>query len=262
MKKKTSTKKKKKNYTGNKYNNYTVPVGTTLYSNNQMNYSNQQQVQVMQPGYPNQQVIPYTGYPPNQGYDQQAPTPQIDYSLIASINQLQHQSIFEAEQNTLFITLGCCYKVFPFIFLIVGLACIPFGFIFVKNNNKYIVIGLGAVFFICAIIMMFRGYHSVYFLMGPNNLTVSKKAVCGTSTTIYEPGEIISIELSHYTTHKSARKSRRRKTMHHYQLDIVTPSGNERVFKVGQNSVLFTYEEIEYFNYIINFHIQTKMRIV
>ena len=77
MKKKTSTRKKKKQDTGNKYNNYTVPVGTTLYSNNQMNYSNQQQVQVMQPGYPNQQVIPYTGYPPNQGYNQQAAMPQI-----------------------------------------------------------------------------------------------------------------------------------------------------------------------------------------
>ena len=173
--------------TGSKFNNYTVPVGETLYSNNQMNYPNQQQVQVMQPGYPNQKAIPYVGYPPNQGYDQQVPMPQIDYSLIASINQLQHQSIFEAEQNTLFITIGTCYKIFPFIFLIIGLACIPFGFIYVKNNNKYIVIGLGAVFFICAIFMMFRGYHSVYFLMGPNNLTVRKKAVCGRSTTIYGP---------------------------------------------------------------------------
>ena len=41
--------------------------------------------------------------------------------------------------------------------------------------------------------MMFRGWHSFYFLLGPNNLTVTKKAVCGRSTTIYGPGEIISI---------------------------------------------------------------------
>ena len=116
-----------------------------------------------------------------------------------------------------------------------------------KGNNKYIVIGLGAVFFLCGIYMMFRGYHSVYFLMGPNILTVSKKAVCGRSTTIYGPGEIISIELSHYTTHKSGRKFKTRKTMHHYQLDIFKVSGNERVFKVGQNRVLFTSEEIGYF---------------
>ena len=72
---------------------------------------------------------------------------------------------------------------------------------------------------------------------------------------------IESIELSHYTTHKSSRKSRTRKTMHNYQLDIITTSGNERVFKVAQNEVLFTYEEIGYFNYVLNSHIQTRMRI-
>ena len=265
MKKMKSTRKKKKNDRGNKFNNYTIPVrkvGATLDSNNQMVYPNQQKIQVMQPGYPNQQVIPYTGYPPNQEYDQQPQMPQIDYSLIASINQLQHQSIFEAEQNTLFITLGSCYKVFPFIFLIIGAACIPLGIIYVKGSNKYIVIVLGAVFLIASIYMMCRGWHSVYFLMGPNNLTVSKKAVCGTSTTIYGPGEIISIKLSHYTTHKRGRKSRTRKTYHNYQLDITTASGNDRVFKVQQRGVLFTYEEMEYFNYTINFHIQTKMRIM
>ena len=264
-KKKSSTRKKKKHDTGNKFNNYTVPVGqvgATLYSNNQMNYPNQQQIQVMQPGYPNQQGMPYTGYPPNQEYEQQPPMPQIDYSLIASINQLQHQSIFEEEQNVLFITLGSCYKVFPFIFLIIGAACIPLGIIYVKGTNKYIIIGLGAVFLLGAIFMVFRGWHSVYFLLGPNNLTVTKKAVCGRSTTIYGPGQIISIELSHYTTYKSGRKSRTRKRYNNYQLDITTPSGNDRVFKVSQRDVLFTYEEMGYFNYAINFHIQTKMAIM
>ena len=97
--------------------------------------------------------------------------------------------------------------------------------------------------------------------MGVNDLTVTKKSLCGRNTTTYGPGELISIELSHYTTHKSGRKLKTRKTMHNYQLDIVTTSGNERVFKVAQNSVLFTYEEIGYFNYVLNFHIQTRMRI-
>ena len=109
---------------------------------------------------------------------------------------------------------------------------------------------------------MCRGYHSVYFVMGPNNLTVSKKALCGRSTTIYGPGEIISIELRHYTKHKTGRKLKTRKTIHHYQLDIFKASGNEIVFNVGQNGILFTNEEIGYFNYILNFQIQTKMIIV
>ena len=255
---KKTSKKKKKHDTVKQYNNYAMPNGPTLYSNNQMNYNypGQQQVQIMQPGYPNQQVSPYNGYPQTP-----MPNPQIDYSLIASINQLQHQSIYQEENNTLFITLGTCYKVFPFIFLILGLGMIPVGFLLVKNNNKYIVIALGAIFFLGSIIMMCRGYHSVYFFLGVNDLTVTKKSLCGRNTTIYGPGELISIELSHYTTHKSGRKLKTRKTMHNYQLDIVTTSGNERVFKVAQNKVLFTYEEIGYFNYVLNSHIQTRMRI-
>ena len=50
--------------------------------------------------------------------------------------------------------------------------------------------------------------------------------------------------------------------MHNYQLDIVTSDNSvSQVFRVGQNSPMFTPEEMDYFNYVINFHIQTKMRI-
>ena len=130
---KKTSKKKKKHDTVKQYNNYAMPNGPQLYSNNQMNYNypGQQQVQIMQPGYPNQQVSPYNGYPQTP-----MPNPQIDYSLIASINQLQHQSIYQEENNTLFITLGTCYKVLPFIFLILGLGMIPVGILLVKNNKN------------------------------------------------------------------------------------------------------------------------------
>ena len=146
---KITSKKKKKPDKGKQHNDYPATNEPQLYSKNQMNYPSQQQVNILNQGHPNQQVSPYTQYPPNQGYNQQAPipNPSIDYSAIASINQLQHQSIFEAENKSLFITLGCTYKVIPFIFFIVGLACIPFGIIYAKDNNKYIVIGLGALFF-------------------------------------------------------------------------------------------------------------------
>ena len=49
--------------------------------------------------------------------------------------------------------------------------------------------------------------------------------------------------------------------MHKYQLDITTNDGVNNVFKVEQNTRLFTQEEMDYFNYVLNFHIQTKMRI-
>ena len=251
MKKKTSTRKKKKQGTRNKYNNYTVPVGITLYSNNQMNYSNQKQVQVMQPGYPNQQVIPYPGYPPNQGYDQQAPTPQIDYSLIASINQLQHQSIFEAEQNTLFITLGCCFKVLPIILFLCGVACSLSAFSY--GFGGYIACGIGIIFLIISIVWGCKNYYSIYFIMGDSALTMIKKALFRRKTKIFRFGELHSIELKEIVA--------KGKRSFHYVLDVTyTNMSSQTEFHQDSGVPLFTHEEMGFFNYIINRHIQTKMR--
>ena len=48
--------------------------------------------------------------------------------------------------------------------------------------------------------------------------------------------------------------------MHKYILTIVKNNKEtEIVFDIGQNKPLFTVEEIGYFNYIINNHIQNKM---
>ena len=262
--KKTSKRKNKKNSAFNINNNINIPKQldnqAMVYSNNQFIYQNPQQIPIQSPG-----IMPPTGYnmyPQNPMPNQQYVLPQnaaIDYQHITNVNQIQHINIYQPEVGSLYLSIGCCFKIFPIIFLILGLGIIPL-FVVVKGNNGYICTAIGVLFVIVSIVMMFRGYYSVYILMGANDLTITKKALCGKNTTTYGPGELLSIELSHDITHKY-RKGRERK-MHNYQLDITTSDNSvSTIFRVGQNTRLFTLEEINYFNYVVNFHIQTKMRI-
>lgn len=264
---KPSKKKKIKNPPPNMINsNNNIPLNnqTILYSNNPNSYQGQQQVQIVSPEYiPNQ--IPPQGnnmYPQNQMNYQSIPIPQnpgINYEQISNVNQVNHQNIYQTDSGSLYLSLGCCFKIFPIIFFVLGLGLIPL-FTVVKGNNGYIVTAIGVVFILVSLYMMFRGYYTVYFYMGINDLTVTKKALCGKNTVVYGPGELISIELSHDVTHR--RKKGKKRNMHNYQLDIeTTNNGVNTVFRVGQSTKLFTDEEIGYFNYIINLHIQTKMRI-
>ena len=232
------------------------------YSNNPINYQNHYQLPITSPG--NIPLPMNNMYPQNPMYNQQNVIPQnaaIDFQHITNVNQIAHINMVQPDVGSLYISLGCCIKIFPIIFLILGLGIIPL-FVVVKGNNGYICSAIGALFVIVSIVMMIKGYHTVFFLMGVNDLTVTKKALCRTETTVYGPGELLSIELSHDITHRTSRKSRRMRKIHNYQLDIVTSDNSvSQVFRVGQSSPMFTPEEIDYFNYVINFHIQTKMRI-
>jgi len=231
-------------------------------SNNPINYQNHYQLPITSPG--NIPLPMNNMYPQNPMYNQQNVIPQnaaIDFQHITNVNQIAHINMVQPDVGSLYISLGCCIKIFPIIFLILGLGIIPL-FVVVKGNNGYICSAIGALFVIASIVMMIKGYHTVFFLMGANDLTITKKALCRTETTVYGPGELLSIELSHDITHRTSRKSRRMRKIHNYQLDIVTSDNSvSQVFRVGQSSPMFTPEEIDYFNYVINFHIQTKMRI-
>ena len=263
--KKTSKKKNKrdsvlKTKNNNKKISNQLNNQAMAYSNNPLNYQNAYQLPIALQG--NLPTPGYNMYQQNPMPNQQYVLPQnaaIDYQQITNVNQIQHMGIYQPDVGSLYLSLGCCFKIFPIIFLILGLGIIPL-FIVVKGNNGYICTAIGVLFVIISIVMMFKGYYTVYIVMGVNDLTLTKKALCGKNTTTYGPGELLSIELSHDITHKY-RKGRERK-MHNYQLDITTSDNSvSTVFRVGQNTRLFTLEEIDYFNYVVNFHIQTKMRI-
>ena len=50
--------------------------------------------------------------------------------------------------------------------------------------------------------------------------------------------------------------------MHHYNLIVVpTNASPDTIFSIGSSSRVFTPEEMGFFLYYINIHIQTKMRV-
>ena len=94
--------------------------------------------------------------------------------------------------------------------------------------------------------------------MGPNTLTIMKKATCRKKTNIYNPGELERIEFNYRYTLEAGD----RRYTHKYTLIVVPTNGDvDNIFEVGSSNRLFTIEEMEYFLYYINTHIQTKMRV-
>ena len=107
---------------------------------------------------------------------------------------------------------------------------------------------LGAFLCYMGFLSFFRKYNDVYFIMDSNNLIVIKKELCRKKTHIYNPGELIRIDFNH--------------NENNYSLVIVVKNGNnDNIFNIKAFVPIFTNEEIDYFLYYINTHIQTKMRV-
>ena len=169
-------------------------------------------------------------------------------------DQVHHKGVHQPDANNIYISTGCCFKIMPIIFFIFG-AVFSCMFLFAEGIGGIIGTVFGVIFVLISFCMMCKGYYSVYFTMGPNNLTVTKKALCGRSTRVYLPGELISVELTH-----DILPTRDGRTFN-YQLNInTTNSGTDIAFRVGQSSPIFTMEEIGYFNFKITNFLHGKYR--
>ena len=116
---------------------------------------------------------------------------------------------------------------------------------------------VGLIFISCSIVFCCRMFHTLFVVLGPNNITVIQKAICNKRITIYNPGELERIDFT-YTPSQGKGK----KTLHEYALSAVRKDGKtERILYLDSKSIRFTQDEIEYFVYTVNTHIQTKMRV-
>ncbi len=184
-------------------------------------------------------------------------TPAIDYKNYTNVAQINHKGIYQPSNDFLYIYIGCCSKIFPIFSIIFGLAFTS-PFFYSDGFISYFSLILGIIFLLIGILIMFKGYYLIYFLIGENNLTIIKKALIGKQKNIYEKGQLEYIEFKYNFVIDDIEKGRR--PMHKYILTIVKSNQEkETVFDIGQNKPLFTVEEIGYFNYIINNHIQNKM---
>jgi len=173
------------------------------------------------------------------------------YSLV------QHRGILQTENNTYFLTFGFFYKIIPFLPFFVGLLFImPSVFFLPEALYPFI---LGFIFITWSIIFCFKAHYCVFIILGPNTLTVIKKGICNKKCAFYNPGDLERIE---FTETKERGKSRRSGYIFCYVLKVVEKNGKEDViFNKGGPSKLFTSDEIEYFLYTVNTHIQTKMKV-
>jgi hypothetical protein len=149
----------------------------------------------------------------------------------------------------------------PFIFAGFGIFLMLLPVTEIGEGNFNIAAICGVIFFAIGIYLFFKLNNSVIFVMGPNTLTVIEKATCRKKTRIYNPGELQRIALDYrYIYRHSEGSGGTGGYMHEYSLIVFrTTEGAANIFSVSSSSPEFTSEEIDYFLYYINTHIQTKM---
>ena len=221
---------------------------------------------------PPQQGLPVDSYPPQNQNSIKIPNIiqtkalqyQAQYENYKNISEIPHKGIYQVDENTFYISKGCFFKIFPFILFFLGVGLASFSF-FITNNNQNSFLGpsffmliFGITFALVGFILFFKMYNCIYFIKGPNSLTVMKKSIFGKKTRNYNPNELIRIDfLYNYSNDSRPAIGVNEDFVHHYNLIILPRNGKkDTIFSIQSNSRIFTPEEIEYFLYYINTHIQ------
>ena len=198
------------------------------------------------------QVIVYPQYAP--GLIQPR---QLDFSQYSNINQIYHRRINQINNNTFNITKSInekVIKIFPVIFwIIIG---IVFLSIWASSDElPFLIVGilgfLMAIFFLIILILF---QHSINFILGKNNITVEELYYCRKKITSYIPGQLSKVELTCIISNCN--------TKYNYSINFKSTRayGDKAYFEESSNcGRTYTDEEIGYFNYVINRHIETNM---
>ena len=128
------------------------------------------------------------------------------------------------------------------------------------RSASFIILYFG-IFISIAGVCGFYQYKRVYFYLEQNSLKIVKKAICAKKIKIYNPGELERVEFLYkysYEVDYDGDGS----YINRYDLIFVTKTGIvNKIFSRGNTSKIFTQEEIDYFLYYMNNHIQTKMNM-
>ena len=235
-------------YPAQPYPTQPYPAQNNLVSPNQPYYPPQGATPI-QPG------VPINNYPlqPTALNVQKVPPNQLhkSYSLI------EHKGILQTEKNTFYITEGSCDKIGPFIPIFVSLFLILFGFL-VENLLCYI---LALIFIIASIMACFTQVHSIFIVLDPKTLTVIKKTICNKKIVTYNTRELEKITFTLTIEKGRIVRGRRQGPTYNYECTLVSKSGNVNlIFNKTAGERIFTSDEIEYFLYTVNTHIQITTR--
>ena len=107
----------------------------------------------------------------------------------------------------------------------------------------------------------FRMYHSLYIFIEQNSIKIVKKALFGKNIKIYNPGELERVDFLYKYSYEIDNEGEGFYN-HRYHLIFVSKKGEvNEVFSIGSGRKIFTQEEMDYFLYYMNNHIQTKMNV-
>ena len=193
-------------------------------------------------------------------YENKINQTQIDYSKYNNINQLPHRGIKQVDDNTFYVTKKCCEKLAPIFWILISLIFVSVIIWAEVNAGTIISCIFGSFFTLIGFYMLCKLYHKVYFQINPNSIRVREVALLGWRTKIYGPGQITNIDFSYNGSNEVGNQSSYNYSIAIYQNIPNLPEKNV-VFSSGGDKQLYTTEEICYFNYIMNHHIQTNMNI-
>lgn len=222
-----------------------------------------------QPYYPPQQGIPPVPlisnnttqnngiYVQTQGIGQDNKYQNNIYKNYQNISQVNHRGISQKNNNTFYISPSFCSRCFPLAFVFIGIIVIIIGFVNYSEDPSYGPMIGGLIFFCIGLFFFIFTNRTIYFIMGPNSLTVVKRIFCTKKVYNFNPGELIRVDFTYRYGHDYDSESN-----HHYNITII-PSNGEVIdlYSISGNTFEFTLEEIDYFLYYINNHIQTNMRV-
>lgn len=175
----------------------------------------------------------------------------INIDNIKNVAQIPHYNFTQPDDNTFLISTKSII-IAPIIlicssipFFVVPIVCqIPAMFV------MYIFALVPVIISIC---ICAHNVLSVYFILGPNNITVKVNKFFRRQTRIYNTGELLRVEYK--------EKIKYLQNSHRFEYDIVfvpVKGEPEPVYHIGRG-VSFTLEELGYFLHVVNKHIQTKM---
>ena len=189
------------------------------------------------------------------------PQPQIDYSNYHNLNELNHRGIQQINENTFYIRkqyncldLVCFFSILTILIIIFSLIFIFDGISLIGFISLIITVVVTFLLSLCA------DHNCIKFELNQYNIKVTKTNCCSNKEEIiYTSGQIIEIKF------KKKTFINRVKNKYHYSYEIKIIQnipGKEpelTVYNVSDKRNLFTNEEIKYFNYITNHHIQNNI---
>ena len=179
-----------------------------------------------------------------------------NYEKYNNISEVHNSGIKQPKKNKFYISTGCHFLymlIFTFIvgFLAIFLSilCIIYG---EPEPGTFLGPIAGIMLMYYSIKLRCKTYNNIYIILGNNTLTVIKSSGIQQEEKVYKSGELKEVKFISIID-----------KFYSYKLDFVLNENNtENILNIDRNSSqLYTQEEINYFLYVVNKHIQTNMMI-